>query len=311
MSTSFNRRRFLQIAAAATLMPETAFAAGKAFRWHGTSLGARSSMFLVGVDQIRGREIAVRVQAEIDRLESIFSLYRADSAVRTLNERGRLEHPPSELLEVLSLCGALAAITDGAFDPTVQPVWRLYSECMRRGREPSFAELAQACRSVGWSNVAYGPDEIGFEQPGMAITLNGIAQGYITDRIAEMLRAEGLSNLLIDMGEIAAAGEHGDGSPWQAGIADTKGRIVRRIQLRNRALATSAPSGTVLDPAGRVGHIFDPRTGIVAKRWNLISVSAPTAAIADGLSTGFCALSRPEIGAVLESYVQAKVETII
>lgn len=311
MNASFNRRRFLQIAAAATLLPECTFAASNAFRWHGTALGARSSMVLVGVDPIRGQEIGARVQAEIDRLESIFSLYRADSAISTLNEHGRLEYPPPEFLEVLSLCGALAAATGGAFDPTVQPVWQLYFNCMRQARDPSPKELARVCRSVGWNNVAYGPDEVRYGRSGMAITLNGIAQGYITDRIAEMLRAEGLSDLLIDMGEITAMGGHIGGSPWQAGVADTQGRIVRRIQLRDRALATSAPGGTILDPAGRVGHIFDPRTGAPVKQWSLVSVSAPTATIADGLSTGFCAMSRSKIMRVLNSHTQVNVEAII
>lgn len=311
MNANLSRRRFLQITAAATLLPQAASAAAAAFHWRGTALGARASIVLVGVNQTRGQEIATRVEAEIDRLESVFSLYRADSALRILNERGRLERPPAEMLEAFSLCGALSTVTAGAFDPTVQPVWHLYSDCLRKAREPSTEELEQVCQSVGWNNVVYGPDEVRFRQSGMAITLNGIAQGYVTDRVAGMLRVEGLNDLLIDMGEVAAKGGRDDGSPWQAGIADTEGRIVRRIQLRDRALATSAPGGTLLDPAGRIGHIFDPRTGAVAKQWKLVSVSAPTAAVADGLSTSFCAMSRSEITRVLESFKQARVEAII
>ena len=310
MHVKIDRRRFLQIAAAVTLLPGAGFAATSDFRWRGVALGARSSMVLAGVDQARGQEIAARMQAEIDRLDAIFSLYRGNSAIRALTARGRLTAPPAELLEALSLCSALVAATGGAFDPTVQPVWRLHAERLRQGRKPSRGEVTEACGVVGWDNVAFGPDEIAFRRPGMAITLNGVAQGYITDRIAALLRAEGMRDVLIDMGEIAATGGHSDGSPWQAGIADPQGSVVRRIQLRDRALATSAPRGTVLDPDGRVGHIFDPRTGATAERWNLVSVSAPTAAIADGLSTGFCLMPRSGMAAALELHDGAKIEML-
>ena len=50
-----------------------------------------------------------------------------------------------------------------------------------------------------------------------------------------------------------------------AGVADPDGRIVRRLTLSDRALATSAPKGTVLDPSGELGHIFDPERGLEAK----------------------------------------------
>ena len=37
----------------------------------------------------------------------------------------------------------------------------------------------------------------------MGLTLNGIAQGYVTDRVVGILRAEGIDTRLVDMGEAA------------------------------------------------------------------------------------------------------------
>ena len=68
-----------------------------------------------------------RALAEVRRLERIFSLYQEESALVALNRRGVLEAPPSELVELLTECRNYAELTDGAFDPTVQPLWRLFA----------------------------------------------------------------------------------------------------------------------------------------------------------------------------------------
>ena len=106
----------------------------------------------------------------------------------------------------------------------------------------------------------------------MALTLNGIGQGYVADRVAALLEAEGLTNILIDTGEFRALGGHPQGGAWPVKLAQGG-----TVALRGRALATSAPLGTTFDQAGRIGHILDPRSGRpVAGVWQAVSVSAPT-----------------------------------
>src|SRR5699024_9464578 len=121
-------------------------------------------------------------------------------------------------------------------------------------------------------------------RPGMALTLNGIAQGYATDRIAEMLRVEGLDNIFVDAGEFRALGGMPGGGDWPVTLESGP-----EITLNDRALATSAPLGTTFDQEGRIGHILDPRTGGPVKApWRSISVSAKSAALADALATACC-----------------------
>jgi thiamine biosynthesis lipoprotein len=258
-------------------------------------------MTLAGVDQLDARPIFAALEAEIARLEKVFSLYRDDSALVRLNRTGRLSAPPAELLEVLGLCDALHAATEGAFDPTVQPLWTALAE----GGDP-----AAARGRIGWRGVSFDAGEVRLRHAGMALTLNGIAQGYVTDRIAAALRRRGFGDVLVDIGEVAALGRRADGAPWQAGVATPDGRIVQRVALRDRALATSAPRGTVLDRAAGQGHILDPR-GAGAPARALVSVSAPRADIADGLSTALCLMEAPAAEAAIASFGDARLEKMV
>ncbi len=291
-----NRRRFLTITAAATAgLAAPAALAGPKQVWTGFALGARASIRL---DHPEARAIAARVAAEITRLEGVFSLYRADASLSRLNAEGRLDAPPPELLQCLTLAGAVHRASSGTFDPTVQPLWALWAERATAGTRPTQAELAAARGRGGWDEVRLDEAAIAMA-PGMALTLNGIAQGFIGDRVAALLAAEGLTDILIDTGEFVALGQRPDGRAWpvrlaQGGAAD----------LSNRSLATSAPTGTVFDQDGRYGHILDPRTGEPAPaRWAGISITAPYAAIADALSTGACLMAdRGEIDTVAAEF---------
>lgn len=311
MSVKITRRRFVEIAAAAALLPSTATAAMPAYRWRGFALGAVASMTLVGVDEARGAEIASRIEAEIERLEKIFSLYRPDSSIRMLNRQGVLETPPADLLTLLSICSSLHERTAGAFDPTVQPLWALHARAAAEGRAASPGEIAAILHSIGWESVAFDERRIAFSRPDMAITLNGIAQGYITDRIADRLRAEGLTDVLVHLGETRALGHRPDGGAWRASITDPAGNVLREVALAGRSLATSAPSGTMIDRQRQVGHILDPVTGMAATRWRLASVSAPHAAIADGLSTAFCMMAKGDIDRAVDRSDGVTIETLV
>lgn len=298
-----NRRRFLAISAAAVAFP-TAIKAEPVYTWQGVALGARATLRLAHPD---GKAISVRVASEISRLEDIFSLYRPDSSLMQLNSTGRLNAPPFELLGCLSLAGAIHRSSDGRFDPTIQPLWACYAEASAQGVLPDADALKLARSRIGWDRVRTSSSEIVL-QSYMALTLNGIAQGYIADRVAEMLTAEGLTNVLIDTGEFRALGIHPNGRAWPVKLA--AGDVVA---LDTRALATSAPLGTTFDERAQVGHILDPRTGRPARRiWREVSVSARSAALADALSTTACLIeSREDMNSFVGQFHAAQVENAV
>ncbi len=300
-----NRRRFLTITAAcAVILAMPGHAAPRLRQWHGVALGSAATIALDHPDADR---LIGRALAEIDRLENIFSLYRADSALSRLNRDGLLDAPPFELLDCLSLCGRVHAASGGRFDPTVQPLWQAHAEAWAQGHAPDPARLAVARALTGWQGVSVQQAQIRLARPGMALTLNGVAQGVIADRVADLLRAEGLSDVLVDTGEIAARGHTPDGQDWPVTL--TGGQ---RLTLADRALASSSPRGTVFDAAGLQGHILDPETGQpVRGAFAGVSISAPRAGLADALSTAAClAADEGQAGAWVARFPGARIEAL-
>lgn len=286
------RRRFLAILAGATALPVIgARASTNVAQWRGIALGAEAQIILDHPDADR---LIAKAVAEIHRLEGVFSLYQTDSQLSRLNRDGALQDPAFEMIELLSSCSTLNARTNGAFDPSIQPLWALHATAFAAGTTPSAAEIVQTRAMTGWQHVRFSTREISFARDGMALTLNGIAQGYIADKVTALFRSNGIENVLVNTGEIAALGVTPDGDAWQvklAGFAD------QGVTLSGTAVATSAPLGTAFDQQGHVGHILDPRTGVSGGIWSGVSVVATSATEADGLSTAFCLMSEAEIAA--------------
>ena len=313
------RRRFIAIAAAAAGLPLAAVGAraetAHLHRWSGIALGAGAEIVLHDPDAARARRLIARCVAEIDRLEDVFSLYRPESAIRRLNRDGRLAAPPLELLELLAHARLFSERTEGAFDVTVQPLWRLYAAHFSRPgadpRGPAEADLARAQALVDYRAVEFEPSEVRFARPHMAITLNGIAQGYITDRVATLLESAGMGDVLLDIGEVRALGRHPDGRPWRVGLrrAAEPETIARTIALADRAVATSAGIASPFEPSGRHHHLFDPATGRPAPGAGQVSVIAPSATMADALSTAFAVSSPARAAAYAARFPEISVLT--
>ncbi|MFQ8433597.1 FAD:protein FMN transferase [Amaricoccus sp. W119] len=276
------RRRALGLVAAAAGLPlvlRATRATAEVVTWHGRALGAPATLVLHHDDRPAAERLVAACVAELDRLEGILSLYRADSALSELNRVGALAVPPPELVAILRDCQTFHALTAGAFDPTVQPLWHLYARHFQSGggpEGPPVATIAAARGLVGLDAVRVGAARVAFGRPGMALTLNGIAQGWITDRVVDRLRAAGVTSTLVDMGEI-----RGLGGPWEVGVAGSPAML----ELTDRAVATSAPAGFAFDAPGRFTHLIDPRTGATPAPFSRVTVTAATAAEADALST--------------------------
>ena len=291
------RRRFLRVAAAVAGVPLIIGAvratAPKAqlHRWRLDVLGALSELTLWHPDAAFAHRTFLRVRHEIERFERIFSLYRRDSEISRLNEAGTLMKPSRELRTVIEDSQRLGTLSGGAFDVSVQPLWRLYEAHFwsRTDIQPDIAARARdvAQRLVDFRQIESGASAIGFARAGMAITLNGMAQGYISDAVADMLRNEGFASAVVDLGERRTIGRHPDGRPFRIGIRDGRdpNSIGGMVELEDMALAVSGGYGTTFDPSGRFHHIFDPRTGASANSLVDVAVIGPSATAADALAT--------------------------
>lgn len=310
MCPLLSRRRVIGITAAAaglSLLPlgRRAKAEAQLVTWQGQAMGAVATLQIHHHDRAAAQRLIERSLAEVRRLEQIFSLYREDSALSALNRQGMLVAPPTELVALLTDCRRYSELTGGAFDPTVQALWTLYRDHFTApGASPNGPDkrsVHSALARVGINHVLFDRNRVAFAQPGMGLTLNGIAQGYATDRVVDLLRGDGIASSLVDMGESRVLGARADGTPWRIGIADPDQpeQIGETLEAVDRAVATSGGYGFRFDPAGRFNHLLDPRTGMSAHLYRSVTVIMPTATAADALSTAFSLLSIPEISKTL------------
>ena len=265
------RRRFLLMAAAAGALARVT---PERWEWRGSAMGAEARIVLDGPREEAEAALAA-AEAEIRRLEAIFSLHRADSQLSRLNAAGVLRAPARDLTGVLAAAEGWKRRTAGGFDAAVQPLWAHWAGTGSGRAEDALARVREA-------RVTHAPGLVRLS-PGAALTLNGIAQGTVADRVAGLLARHGFAPPVIDTGEMQLPG------PERRAVDLPAAGL--RLHVAEAAVATSAPGGLMFDATGR-HHLFDPRTGDSPAWWRSVTVIAPTAEAADALSTAF-AVSPP------------------
>ncbi len=237
---------------------------------------------------------------EIELVERMMSIYRADSQLSRLNRDGVLSEPHALLVDVLLAAQRISERSAGAFDVTVQPLWELFSAEQKKGRLPDESQIAAARGKVNWRRLDVTPRRVRLLDRGMAVTLNGIAQGFAADRVVAVLRTNGIEHALVNSGEIGAIGTKEDARPWSAGVQDPRHaeEFAEVVALDGRFLSTSGDYATVFSPDFVNNHIFDPATGHSPLEFSSVSVVAPSGTEADALSTAIF-VAGPEKGVAL------------
>ncbi len=223
---------------------------------------------------------------QVDRLMSIYS---PASQVFQLNRDGVLRDPHPHLLAVLRQARALSELTRGAFDITVQPLWQAFRQAADQHALPTREQCRQARSRLSWPRIALDADSVSLGKVGAAITLNGLAQGYAADLAMAAVRARGIDNALLDTGEFSAHGYNGTLQPWSVGVLDPRDAesLAAAIRVDGRCVATSGDYASAFTPDFVHHHIFDPATGNSPRDLASVTVLAPSAMLADGLSTAF------------------------
>ena len=245
------------------------------------ALGAKVTMTALHADEAAAREAVEAAFAELEAIEAVMSLYRPESELCRLNRDSVLEKPDARLVEVLRFAAQVSEKSGGAFDVTVQPLWTL------KGAKADAEMLAR----VDWKKLRIEEQQIVLEK-GMAVTLNGIAQGYAADAAMRVLRAHGIDHALVDAGEFSARGANAKHDAWSIGIQHPREReaFAALARLDNRCLATSGDYETAFKDDFSQHHIVNPRTGRSPEELASVSVLAPDAMTADALSTALFVL---------------------
>ncbi|WP_417455316.1 FAD:protein FMN transferase [Kiloniella sp.] len=302
------RRRFLQIIGTASLLSPALIKQSLAlgtqkdavfFKWQGVALGGQAEILL---PKEKGSEdLARKIQNEISRLEKIFSLYLPASEINLLNSQGELQNPSPELFQVISKAHEISSLTKGAFDITIQPLWLVHSEMPNLTDHKRNKTIQSVQELIDYRNITVSPEHISFKKRGMAITLNGIAQGFITDRIYQLLISHGLTNSLVNVGEIKALGNHPSGREWVVSIKGQEEKMPEKaVNLHaGKAIATSSPTGTILKDGH--SHLLQVKNTDALALYKTMSVIADNATTADALSTGLSFIPPQELKNIIST----------
>jgi len=273
------------------------------------SMGTTAEVFLYAADGQRAAELFEAAFEEIDRVESALSTYRPTSEASRINREageGPVTTDP-ETFDLLQRAFAFSERTGGAFDITAGPLVRAWGFFGDEGRFPSPEELSEARNRSGWEKVSLNEArrEIRFLTPGVELDLGAIGKGWALDRAAERLRALGVEAALVVLGQnnYYAVGAPPGTRGWPIHVPDPRspGEPLSTVHLRDRSLSTSGSSERYFERAGtRYSHIIDPRTGRPARGLTQVTVTAPSAADSDALSTALFVLGADEGPAVVE-----------
>lgn len=253
-------------------------------------MGTVVNLTVLGEDRAAAETAVSATFTRMAELESLLSRHRADSELARLNRDGRIANPSAPLREVLAASAALSELSGGAFDVTVKPLLDLYGRYAAEGGLPPGTAVAAARALVDYRALRVDEVEAAL-RPGMGVTLDGIAKGYVVDEGAAVLAAQGFPHVLVEAGgDLAARGATAE-RPWRIGLRSPRGAtVLRKLALQDTAVATSGDYMHAFSADLRHHHIIDPRTGYSTPELAGVTVEAPSAMLADGLATAVMVL---------------------
>jgi FAD:protein FMN transferase len=295
------RRSFLKLsgllglgAASAALLPaekaEAFFFGPKEYKVTETRLAMGTFVAMTAIHPSRDEaEQAIGLAfEEIERLNAMLTHYEARSAIGSFNAAGKLEHAPQEVLELVARSLYYNRETGGAFDITVKPLIDLYKNSFAGNHTPTDSEIDRTLKLVGSDKLRFQSGSLQFSGSDMAITLDGIAKGYIVDKASEVLRVNGVTNHLINAGgDIRSSGLAAKGKAWTVAVQDpakTK-EYPDIITMKDGAIATSGNYEIYYDNEKLFHHIINSKTGYSPHLSSSVTVIAPTVMDADALAT--------------------------
>lgn len=249
------------------------------------AMGTGFTIVAYGDDRGRLQSAVAQGLEEARRLDAMLSNYKPSSEWSEIN-REAADHPvhiSKEMYDLLAACQEYSRASEGSFDITVGKLMKVWGFYKGTGHLPHRAEIWGALNSVGYKYLILSPDGpdrwVRFERP-IEIDPGGIGKGYAVDRIAQILKDNGIQHALISGGgsSIYAIGAPPGEKGWKIDIKDPKetSKSVQTVYLKDESLSTSGAYEKFFLAEGKLySHIMDPRTGYPAQGMLSVSVIAP------------------------------------
>ncbi|SET27297.1 thiamine biosynthesis lipoprotein [Nitrosomonas marina] len=253
-------------------------------------MGSPCLIQLYAKSKKKGQEAADAAIADINRLESLYSRYRADSFLSKINrvaaDAGSIavDDETAGLLDYAATCYQQS---DGLFDITsgiLRQVWDFKSDQL-----PTHAEIDKIKKRIGWHRLKWERPVLSFGVPGMEIDFGGVVKEYAVDRAAALCFDAGIEHGVVNLGgDIKIIGPHPDGSPWRIAIQHPRNPDValKILLLQSGALASSGDYERCITINGRrYGHVLNPKTGWPVSHMAAVSVVGEFCVVAGSAST--------------------------
>lgn len=252
------------------------------------------------------------IDSVIDLMNASMSTYIEDSAISKVNRGDSLIQVDEHFEKVYAMASEVWEKTQGYFDPTVGALVNAYGF----GPDTSYTPISEEQRDeilihTGWNKTKLTPKKtIRKEHPQVYFDFNALAKGYVVDVIADLLRENGSTSFLVEIGgEIVAEGlSPKSQQPWKVAIDDPRQTQERSfiavVPLTNQALATSGNYRKFkIDKitGKRLVHSINPKTGNPFPTEVLsASVTAPTCMEADAFATALMVMPLEKSRALIE-----------
>lgn len=237
-------------------------------------------------------------EAEIKRLDELLSTGSDDSEVTKINKEagGKLSEDTSYLVKrALNI----HKDTDGAFDITIYPVMKAWGFAGDTFAVPDKKTLKQTLSLVDATKLSYDEknSKLSFGKEGMEIDLGGIAKGYTSDRVIDILKSYGIEHAMINLGgNVDLLGKKLDGSEWRIAVQDPESEddYIGILSVSDKAVITSGGYERYFEEDGvRYHHIIDPSTGYPGNHGlTSVTIVSSDGTLADALSTSLFVMGK-------------------
>jgi thiamine biosynthesis lipoprotein len=282
----------------AVLPPVGRAAAGRLAQLAGASMGTSWSVKLVLPGRLGEAAVRDAVEAALARVICEMSTWEPGSAISRYNHAapGTRHDLPGGFAAVLACALKVAAMSEGAFDPTIGPATDLWGFGPAGPSPlPGAAEIENRRLVIGWSRLRLDGQRL-LQPGGVALDLSGIAKGFAVDLVAEELVRLGVPSFLVEIGgELRGQGVKPDLSPWWVALERPPGGEALPetvVALHGLAIATSGDYRRFRsDDAGVCAHTLDPRTAAPVRNGiAAVTVIGRTCMEADALATALTVL---------------------
>ncbi len=255
------------------------------------AMGTRCETQLYAKTADTAARASAAVQADVERLEALYSRYRDTSFLSQINRvaaAGGSIDVDAETAHLLDYAATCHAESGGLFDITSGVLRRAWN--FKSGALPEKQAVETLLQSVGWNKLRWrSPHRLEFPQPGLELDFGGVVKEYAADRAATLCREHGAEHALVNLGgDIRVAGPHPDGSPWRIAIRDPRKAegVLQTLELFSGALASSGDYERCIEIDGlRYGHILNPLTGWPVRHMAAVSVAADFCVVAGSAAT--------------------------